>query len=361
LPTSLSSAPGNYRVKLSWKPGPDPSIAKYRVFWNNGADSVEVAASTHNTADTITVVVPGLTEYTYSFTLYSYDDKGNRSIPKEVNNIKVYGNSYKQSLTNRFLVASSPYELVAEGIRLYFETPDTINVSTQLRYTFTDGTSRTATLQPEDNSILLPGYKSGTKVFYQSAYIPVNGAIDTFYTKSEDSLSNVIIPLDKSIFAALKLTNDVGTYSGETSLSQLWNGNTTPTGYPNIFHSDAGTKLPHHFTFDLGQQYSGLAQFEIIGRDCCNNPVKFEIWGISDLTNAVTLSPSNSAGWKAESLARGWKLLKEVTRSDNGQAPFKVTLDEVDGTIRYIRIRVLNVDSGDEYFSNISEVSFWRK
>jgi hypothetical protein len=111
----------------------------------------------------------------------------------------------------------------------------------------------------------------------------------------------------------------------------------------------------------MGKAISNLAQFEIIGRDCCNNPTKFEIWGIADLTGAETQSPGNSPGWTAESRGRGWTLLKTVERTDDGSAPFKVSLPAGLPAIRYIRIRVLQVASGDAYYSNISEISFWNR
>lgn len=361
LPARISASPGNYRVKLSWQPSPDPTVSKYKIFWNNAADSLEVPAGTHAPSDTISATISGLVEYTYTFVIYSYDEEGSRSIPVEVSNIKVYGNSYRQSLTNRFLNTAKPYELVAGGILLYFETPDTINTGTEIRYTVTDGSVRTANIAPEESVILLDDYKAGTKVYYQSSYIPIHAAMDTFYTAGFDSLTNIISPLDKSLFAEVHLPNDVGVYGSNTGIANLWNGNTAPTGYPDIFHSDGGTALPHHFTFDLGQVYEGLAQFEIIGRDCCNNPVRFEIWGIDDLAGAATVTPSNAAGWKEESLEKGWTLLSEVNRGDDGISPFKVSFPDTMPAVRYIRIRVISVASGDAYFSNISEVTFWKK
>jgi hypothetical protein len=309
----------------------------------------------------VSVIIPNLVEYNYSFTIYSYDKAGNKSVPVQVNNVKVYGDSYQSSLTNRFLVATDPYQLDDSGITLNFEKPDTINIATEIRYTYKDGSIQKRSLGPDENSIRLADYKVGTKVYFRSAYVPVRSAIDTFYTSDFDSLSNIMVPVDKSLFKPLKLTNDVGTYSGETSLSKLWNGNKAPTGYPDIFHSDDKTPIPHHFTFDMGKAISNLAQFEIIGRDCCNNPTKFEIWGIADLTGAETQSPGNSPGWTAESRGRGWTLLKTVERTDDGSAPFKVSLPAGLPAIRYIRIRVLQVASGDAYYSNISEISFWNR
>jgi len=361
LPSGITTATGNYRIQLTWKPSPDPSISHYRVFWNNGKDSVQVSPGKPVNDSLVSVVIQGLTEYTYTFVIYSYDAKGNRSIPIEVSNVKVYGDNYKQGLTNRYLNTAAPYVLLDQGIVLNFLDADTINVGTSIRYTTKNNMDSTVSITADQSSIMLFNYLPGTKVYFQSAYIPTYNSIDTFYTSYEDSLANIISPLDKSLFSPVILPNDVGYYDSYNNLTQLWNGNTSPTSYPDIYHSDASHPLPHHFTFDLGKTYGSLAQFEIIGRDCCNNPVSFEIWGIDDLTNAITTLPSNDPGWKDEAISKGWKLLKTVYRTDDGVAPYKISFDEDVPAVRYIRIRILAVASGDGYFSNISELSFWSR
>src|SRR5882762_6234921 len=91
--------PGNLELGLKWKASSDPSIVKYVVYYNNGVDSQIINVA--NKIDTIRTVIKGLAEYTYSFTIYSYDAKGNKSIPYEVNNAKVYGPFYIATLLNR--------------------------------------------------------------------------------------------------------------------------------------------------------------------------------------------------------------------------------------------------------------------
>src|ERR1700753_2333652 len=59
--------PGNLRAELLWNPSPDPSIVKYVIVWNNKADSLVYNSSDHNPADTLRVIVPNLSEYSYSF------------------------------------------------------------------------------------------------------------------------------------------------------------------------------------------------------------------------------------------------------------------------------------------------------
>jgi hypothetical protein len=111
----------------------------------------------------------------------------------------------------------------------------------------------------------------------------------------------------------------------------------------------------------MGQLYNELTHVEITGRNCCNNPDHFEVWGIADITNAATTLPGNDAGWKDEAIAKGWILLQDVTRTDDGIAPFKINLRAGIPPVRYIRIRVLHVTSGDSNYSNISELSFWAR
>ncbi|MBT1712552.1 hypothetical protein KK062_30235, partial [Fulvivirgaceae bacterium PWU5] len=80
-----------------------------------------------------------------------------------------------------------------------------------------------------------------------------------------------------------------------------------------------------------------------------------------DLEGAETTKAGNDPGWKDEALAKGWTLLQEVRRSDDGQAPLTINLLRGLPPVRYIRIRVLHVANGDGSNSNMSELTFWRK
>jgi Domain of unknown function len=359
IPVAVKYRPGNERIMLLWKPSPDPGITKYVVYWNNKTDSMVIPASG---TDTVKVLIPNLDEYVYSFTIHSYDAAGNRSIPLVVNNAKVYGPLYTGGLLNRAYNATTPYVVNPNGsVQLNFNTPDTINITTSIKYTNQANNIVETPLAPGSSSITLPDYKPGTIVQYRSSYIPVLNAIDTFYVATYTDFPRIYTfsEANKSLFQEHPLANDVGTYSGETSVSKLWDGSVGPQGYPNIFHSD-GSYLPHVLTFDMGQLYNNLAQMEETGRDCCNNPTKFEVWGIADITNAATTLRADDAGWKAEAIAKGWVLLKEVTRTDDGKPAVKYDLMENPPPVRYIRIRIINTATGSTY-SNFSEVTFWNK
>jgi hypothetical protein len=367
--TNPHSRPGDLRVELLWNPSPDPSITKYIIFWNNHADSLIYTSSDHNPADTLRVVVPDLNEYTYSFTVYSYDANGNKSIPLAINNVKVYGASYQSGLVNRAYKIANPYTISPSGnVTLNFYKIDTAsesfsfahNTSTTIRYTNRAGDVVQKILR-RDSTFTITDFKGGSTLDYRSTYVPIIGAIDTFNVNGYTTFPKIFgyAACDKSIFAKVKLPNDLNPLEGRTDIDRLWDGSQGPQGYPDIFHSDGAHSLPQTLTFDMGKVYNGLTQIEETGRNCCHNPDDFEVWGIADITNAATTLQPSDAGWADEAIAKGWKLLKEVKRSDDGQAPLKVDLDNTTTPVRYIRIRIKHNSDGENNYTNLSEITMF--
>lgn len=363
----VTSQPGDLRVGLKWKASTDPSITKYVVYWNNKADSQIVNITEKR--DTISTVISGLREYVYSFAIYSFDAKGNKSIAKEVNNVKVYGPIYNGTLLNRAYDVENAFNINRDGsVKLNFITPDTINITTEIRYTTTTGENKTTQLSPDSNSITLPNVKIGSVVTYKSFFIPERTSIDTFAVADYSDYPTIeyrYVKCNKSQFAEVSRSlsqHDVGVYDpGSTQIKRLWDNSNGPQAFPDIYHSDGDHPLPHQLTFDLGQQYENLGQMEETGRNCCNNPDRFEIWGISELQGHDTSKKPNEAGWEDEMRAKGWVLLKDVVRTDDGQQPYKFDLNTASSSIRYIRMRIKHVTTGDGTYSNMSEVTFWNK
>lgn len=361
-PDKVIDKPGNLKTMLKWKSSTDPSIVKYIIYWNNNLDSQTVNIT--EKTDSVSAVIENLEEFVYTFTIYSFDAKGNKSVPKVVNGVKIYGPIYKAGLLNRAYNADVPYVAMENGhVELNFNRPDTVNVTTKVKYTNTSNIIKEVDLAPADSILKLTDYKPGTEVTYRSSYKPTSGALDVFTTSDYSVFPQIIfyIKCDKSLFREHPLPNDVGTYESGTSVSKLWDGSVGPQGYPNIFHSNGSGGMPHTLTFDMGKVYTNLAQVEETGRDCCNNPDSFEIWGIADITNASTTLPANNAGWKDESIAKGWTLLKEVTRTDDGKNAYKTALISNPPPVRYIRIRIKHVTTNDGNYSNMSEITFWDK
>jgi len=361
---NIITKPGNLRTALWWNPSPDPSVTKYVVYWNNNGDSAVVNSTTHNPLDTVKVILSNLKEYTYTFTVYSYDAQGHRSIPIEARNVRVFGPLYQSGLLNRPYNATNPYVVNSNGsVQLNFNTPDTINVNTIERYTNNAGTSVDKILLPKDTAITLTDYKAGTDILYKSAFIPGKGSLDIFTVSDFSTFPKIFtyVLCDRSLFSEVRLPGDAQTYESGTSISKLWDGSVGPQGYPNIFHSAGNSGMPHVITFDLGKVYTNLSRIEETGRDCCNNPDRFEVWGTADLTNATTSLSASNSGWPAEATSKGWVLLKDITRSDDGKNAFTSELDNGGKPIRYIRIRIKHVTTGDGNYSNMSEIRFWNK
>ena len=354
--------PGNGRLMLTWHPSPDPSVTKYVVTWNNGADSLTLPATSHNTADTVKCIINNLSEYAYTFFLYSYDGEGNRSVVTEIDNAQVYGNIYRLGLHNRVQDGSSPAILNGDGsvtVKL-LSAIDTINVFTRFKYVNTGGDTSYAYQSPTSSTVNLPGYKTGTKIIYQSAFIPSKNVIDTFYTLDIDTVPYVYVVCDKSLFSTVHLPNDLNQYDGGTYLARIWDGNMQPRGYPEIFHSSGGPGIPGTITFDMNKVYNNIGRLEETGRNCCHNPLDFEIWGIADTTGALTSLTPGDGGWAADMTAKGWNLLNEVVRKDDGVAPYDVDINNSPIPVRFVVIRIKTVATNEGY-TNISQITLWDK
>jgi hypothetical protein len=355
--------PGNGRLLLTWHPSTDPSVAKYVVYWNNYADSTIVPAVSHNPLDTVKCYISSLSEYTYTFFVNSYDSAGNKSVTAEIDNARVYGAIYQASLYNRLPASNTPFLVNGDGsVTLYFGTPDTINITTSIQYTNASGVASQSSIQPGIDSVILPSYKAGAPVLYQSSFIPVKGAIDTFLTLKADTFPSIyrLVQCDKSIFAEIDEPTDMHPYQSNTNVAVLWDGAVGPQGYPNIFHSDGASPLPGTITFDMGKVYNDLGVIQETGRNCCHNPVDFEVWGIADTTGAFPTLASNDPNWKTANIALGWTLLVEGFRSDNGDAPMNFNFISNPPPVRFIRFRVIKT-ADDPNYCNMSQLTFWDK
>jgi len=356
--------PGNGRLMLTWNPNPDPSIRKYVVYWNNKGDSIVLNATSHNTADTVKCIINNLAEYVYTFFIYSYDSIGNRSVTTEIDNAKVYGPIYRSGLHNRPPNTSNPSVVNADGsATLHFlALIDTINITTTIKYTDNTGATITRFLSRDSGNITLPNYKMSTKVTYQSSFIPKKGAIDTFNTITVDTFPPVYtyVMCDKSLFNTITLANDLKQYDASTYLARIWDGNMQARDYPNVFHSNGSPATPGNITFDMGKIYANIGRIEETGRTCCHNPTDFEVWGIADTTGALSSLGGNNSGWKADMLAKGWTMLGEVIRTDDGMAPFDAGLMNNPPPVRFIIIRILDTYNHSGYV-NISQVTFWNR
>ncbi|MCD2423858.1 hypothetical protein LQ567_13865 [Niabella pedocola] len=359
--TNFRAKPGNLRVRLEWNPSPDPSISRYVVYWNNGNDSLVLPATSSNTSDTIrTLISANLQESNVqNFILYTYDTRGNRSIGQKTPVVKLYGPIYESSLYNRQLNAANPLELAGtDSIRLFFTKTDSSNIFSRLWYYNQQSGKLDSTLFKGDVTTI-PLFKPGTKLWIRSFFVPASNAIDTFQVPQPDTLSVTIqMPVPKNLFAVVKNAYDMGNYEDQTGVFRLWNGSVGPQEYPNIYHNSGTSPLPGTISFDMGKLYADLSAIEETGRSCCNNPSKFEVWGIADTTGAFPALPGNDPQWAAQMSAKGWTLLTDAVRTDDGANALKFSFINNPPPIRFIRVRFKATVNNSNYV-NLSQLSFW--
>ncbi len=342
---------------LTWIHNSDPGISKYIVYWNYGADSVLVDAATTQASDTVKAYINNLEEGSYNFVIHSFYASGDKSVPINIENIPVYGDKYSGGLLNRSV---SGINYTDNKVMINWNIPDTINITTEVWYTTSLDEVKTVYVDPDSNTLVLPDWKLPTRIYYRSSYKPQANAIDTFVVNVFDSLSIPNLPVDKSLWKEALLPNDVVAGSTETPLSYIWDGQVG--SYPDIYQTDA-VSIPHTFTIDLGKSYGKLSRFEEWGRPDITgpdngNPVELEVWGIEDTTGSATLLPATDPEWKDESILKGWTLLTEVKRTDDGVAGVTTNIVGNPPVVRYIRIRVVKTAS-ETAFSHLSEISFW--
>lgn len=357
---SVIISAGKERMQLSWATS-DSRISHFRIFWNNGDDSLQVKA-VHNSqqlADTMRVMLENLPEAKYMLNVYSYDNEGNRSIRSEAEG-SAYGAQYRNTLLNRGI---KKVEVVAgTGFAAIDWMPaDSLETITTLHYTDKDGTAQTLHVQPAETQSKLVNYKNGTPFSFSTAYLPEKNAIDTFYARTETvPAPPVVYPqLDKTKFKALNLPGDAGT-AWSWLLPYLWDNSIAEgKGYhtPNL-------QFPLHFNVDMGVT-ARLHEFRWWQRQGATNlynggnPKRFEIWG------------SNSPA--ADGSYTGWTKLLDCTSIKPSGSPLgKVTQQDIDyaaagelfkfpegiPAVRYIRIKVLEVWSPSPY-AHMMEVTLW--
>ncbi|SDE47150.1 protein of unknown function [Mucilaginibacter pineti] len=361
LATGVTYHAGNLRAVLVWHPSPDPSIKNYVVSWNNGSDSVIVDATTHDPGDSIKVSIPNLKEYVYTFKIIAHDNAGNTSVGQELNNVRVYGAVYSGALANRAINLAAPYEFSADNsLKLNFNSPDTGNVSTTIKYTNTAGAAAEAKLDAKSSSITLTDYKIGTDIKYRSFYIPEAGAADEFSPAADVDFVKIlhIVLLDKSLFKEYDLPTDINSAYG-WYLPYMWDGKTLDE--PGFY---ANNQVPSWVTIDMGrpallysmkiwQRTGGGALYDQ------GNPKRFEIWGSNNpsadgnFSSWTMLGSFNSV--KPSGLPRGQTNQTDVDFNTAGE---QFMFPAATTRYRYMRIKVLET-WGEANYWHLLEISMY--
>src|SRR5690606_34336549 len=162
----------------TWKqPASEEAVVKYRVFWNNNADSLEIPAPS---IDSVGVMILNLAKKNYTFLVHAYTAQGVKSQGKIVSG-KVYGGQYESALVNR-AVEQAVVNDEAKTAVITWEAAVSGAIASEIKYTNSMGTVHTETVLSAVKNTILNNYKSGSAFAYRTLYLPQAAAIDTFYT-----------------------------------------------------------------------------------------------------------------------------------------------------------------------------------
>ena len=245
---SLVIFPGKNRVKVQGLIIGDPKVTEVRVYWNNNTESISIPVTRTANIDQVSAIIDGLEENIFNFVVKTFDSEGNSSIPVS-QTAEVYGDRYIASLFNRPLVNNV---LVGSELTINFADMDLSSgvIGSEVVYTNTSNEETTIFVDISESSLFISDFKEGTSYTYRTAFIPVEDAIDNFYTEPEEVkpvptpiLLNAAVPFVASAksgrwgnLAAPWVTNDAAKNHGGYGGWDEWNG--------NIFNMESGWGSP---------------------------------------------------------------------------------------------------------------------
>ncbi|MFC6859502.1 DUF4998 domain-containing protein [Zunongwangia atlantica] len=159
----------------------DPDVSEIKISWNDNAGSITVPVSTSTEIDTIQEIIRDLEERLYIFEVQSFDESGNSS--KIISGgVEVYGAQFISRSTNRELSSSA---LLDERLEINYAPVDLSSgiIGTELIYENTSEENIEIFIDPNQNSLIIPDFKSGSSYSYRTAYVPSLTALDTVYTE----------------------------------------------------------------------------------------------------------------------------------------------------------------------------------
>ena len=183
---SIKTRGGRERIEISWYLLSDPKVKSYKIFWNNGKDSVANTVTKTENVDTVRVMLNNMPEYVYNFDIYMYDEFGNSSIKSSAIG-RTYGEYYEGSILNR---TYKSLKRINAGIEVVWTAASEEFLFIELEYTNSAGSivQKTIDRTIEKDTLFSIPVKGNFK--YRSAYIPEPNSLDTFYT--EQSSINLV-------------------------------------------------------------------------------------------------------------------------------------------------------------------------
>jgi hypothetical protein len=177
---SVKALAGKGRVMLRWLLTSDQTVTGCKVFWNFGADSMNIPVNKTTGTDTVGVYINSLNEGSYNFIVYTYNKDGQHSIGSETIG-NVYGPVFNTTLSNR-PARSIDRDAASSTITVTWVGLDPKCLGTEWHYTGADHQPQHFFAPANDTITVIANCDPGSPVSYRSLFIPEPQAIDTFYT-----------------------------------------------------------------------------------------------------------------------------------------------------------------------------------
>ncbi|MGE9311058.1 DUF4998 domain-containing protein [Niabella sp. CJ426] len=180
---SIKVFSGRNRVVIQGLLIADPKVTKCVIYWNNRADSAVIPVTRTENVDTLKVELRNMLEGVHNFTIYTYDNLGNQSVPTYKSG-RAYGDRYISSLSNRPINNAFTDEAGLTSIE--WGVMDRLSGIFATDVTYTDASNEKKVLRvPVDSALTrLDNFKEKTDIQFRTMFIPDTLSIDTFYTTS---------------------------------------------------------------------------------------------------------------------------------------------------------------------------------
>lgn len=250
--TAAKAHTGHNRVQIVWLRGTDASVTTARIFWNNYADSVEVAIPP--TGSVISKIIDNLQERSYSFVIKTYNAKGDASVPVELISAS-YGEKFQAGLLSRPLLAATLDE--QQTVTLNWGLADISGGAFASEIRYIDKTDKMITKRYTTAEQLgtIANVKAGSTLKYRTLYLPDTLSIDTFYTDFQEKKQ---FRLDKSTWQVIDYSSQHP--GGANQATNIIDGKTNTRWH--TLASNPRPPYPHFATIDIRSQKT-ITTFEL--------------------------------------------------------------------------------------------------
>ncbi|SFL44490.1 DUF4998 domain-containing protein [Proteiniphilum acetatigenes] len=257
---SLKIFTGRNRVALSWNIFGDPNVNSAKIFWNNRSDSLEVSIQSSGDKDSSYVVVDNLEEGTYSFEIFTYDLKGNRSVPRDGIGT-VFGDVYERTLLPRMLHSANHKDDIL--MVLWGSMNDKTAIWSELYYKDLSGAQTKLIVQNDVDTTFIYDFdfESDPVLNYRTVYVPPT-SIDTFYTNMRTiAAKGAPLQFEKTNWTATASSFDSRAgasyrppeFTIDNNLATLWVNQVSPQ-----------MNYPHTLTIDMGEIKENVSGMSMI-------------------------------------------------------------------------------------------------